>query len=64
MAHGQRFWIAYVSSSGEGGAKPHRRDWGETAANMANNAAYDWLAGNFLKYSGPLHPNDLPVDSS
>lgn len=63
MAYDPRFWIAYVSSSGEGGAKLHRRDWGETVANMANNAAYDWLAGNFLKYSGPLHPNDLPVDS-
>lgn len=22
------------------------------------------MAGNFLKYAGPLHPNDLPVDSN
>jgi hypothetical protein len=63
MAYDQRFWTAYVSSSGEAGAKLHRRDWGETVQNMANVGAYHWLAGNFLKYSGPLQWNDLPVDS-
>ena len=26
MAYDQRFWAAFVSSSGEGGAKLHRRD--------------------------------------
>ncbi len=59
----QRFWTAYVSSSGEGGAKLHRRDWGESVENMGNIGAYHWAAGNFLKYSGPLHSYDLPVDS-
>jgi hypothetical protein len=63
MAYDQRFWTAYVSSSGEGGAKLHRRDWGEIVENLANPAAYHWMAGNFLKYSGPLHAGDLPVDS-
>jgi hypothetical protein len=63
MAYDQRFWTAYVSSSGEGGAKLHRRDWGEIVENIANTSAYHWMAGNFLKYSGPLHANDLPVDS-
>ncbi|HEY4360047.1 MAG TPA: hypothetical protein VGN17_03720 [Bryobacteraceae bacterium] len=63
MAYDQRFWTAYVSSSGEAGAKLHRRDWGETVQNMANVGAYHWLAGNFLKYSGPLQWSDLPVDS-
>jgi hypothetical protein len=63
MAYDQRFRAAYVSSSGEAGAKLHRRDWGETVQNMANVGAYHWLAGNFLKYSGPLQWNDLPVDS-
>jgi hypothetical protein len=63
MAYDQRFWTAYVSSSGEGGAKLHRRDWGEIVENLANLAAYHWMAGNFLKYSGPLHAGDLPVDS-
>ena len=29
MAYDQRFAIAYVSSSGEGGAKLYRRNWGE-----------------------------------
>lgn len=29
MAYDPRFAIAYVSSSGEGGAKLHRRNWGE-----------------------------------
>ena len=62
MAYDQRFWTAYVGSSGEGGAKLHRRDWGEIVENIANTAAYHWMAGNFLKYSGPLHAND-PVDS-
>ena len=63
MAYDQRFWTAYVSSSGEGGAKLHRRIWGELVENVAAPNEYHWMAGNFLKYSGPLHVNDLPVDS-
>jgi hypothetical protein len=52
-----------VSSSGEGGAKLHRRDWGETVENVAGTSEYHWMAGNFLKYAGPLTWGDLPVDS-
>jgi hypothetical protein len=63
MAYDQRFWTAYVSSSGEGGAKLHRRDWGEIVENIASSGGYHWMAGNFLKYAGPLHWNDLPIDS-
>jgi len=63
MAYDQRFAIAYVSSSGEGGAKMHRRNWGELVENVAANSEYHWMAGNFLKYAGPLNWNDLPVDS-
>jgi hypothetical protein len=63
MAYDQRFWTAYVSSSGEGGAKLNRRDWGEIVENVAATSEYHWMAGNFLKYAGPLHWNDLPVDS-
>jgi hypothetical protein len=63
MAYDQRFAIAYVSSSGEGGAKMHRRAWGELVENVAANSEYHWMAGNFLKYAGPLNWNDLPVDS-
>jgi hypothetical protein len=63
MAYDQRFAIAYVSSSGEGGAKVHRRNWGELVENVAAANEYHWMAGNFLKYAGPLNWNDLPVDS-
>ena len=63
MAYDPRFAIAYVSSSGEGGAKLHRRNWGETVENVAGSGEYHWMAGNFLKYAGPLNWNDLPVDA-
>jgi hypothetical protein len=63
MAYDPRFAIAYVSSSGEGGAKLNRRNWGELVENVAATSEYHWMAGNFLKYAGPLHWNDLPVDS-
>jgi len=63
MAYDPRFAIAYVSSSGEGGAKLHRRDWGEIVENLTGTGEYHWMAGNFIKYGGPLNWNDLPVDS-
>ena len=63
MAYDQRFAVAFVSSSGEGGAKLHRRDWGEIVENVAGSNEYHWMAGNFLKYAGPLNWSDLPVDS-
>jgi hypothetical protein len=63
MADDNRFAIAFVSSSGEGGAKLHRRNWGEQVENVAAPNEYHWMAANFLKYSGPLTVNDLPVDS-
>ena len=64
MAFDQRFSLAFVGSSGEGGAKPHRRNFGELVENLAGTGEYHWMAGNFLKYAGPLTPNDLPVDSN
>jgi hypothetical protein len=63
MAYDPRFAIAFVSSSGEGGAKLHRRNWGELVENVAGAGEYHWMAGNFIKYAGPLTWNDLPVDS-
>ncbi len=63
MAYDPRFAIAYVSSSGEGGAKLSRRNWGEIVENVAGTQEYHWMAGNFLKYAGPLQWNDLPVDA-
>jgi hypothetical protein len=63
MAYDDRFATVFVSSSGEGGAKLHRRNWGEQVENVGAPNEYHWMAANFLKYSGPLHVNDLPVDS-
>jgi hypothetical protein len=63
MAYEPRLAIVFISSSGEGGAKLHRRNWGEQVENVAAPNEYHWMAANFLKYSGPLHVNDLPVDS-
>jgi hypothetical protein len=63
MAYDPRFAIAFIASSGEGGAKILRRKFGEQVENVASTSEYHWMAGNFLKYAGPLTPNDLPVDA-
>jgi (4-O-methyl)-D-glucuronate---lignin esterase len=63
LAYNPRFAIAFVSSSGEGGAKLHRRNAGEIVENVASSGEYHWMAGNFIKYAGPLNWGDLPVDS-
>nr|MDQ3010645.1 hypothetical protein [Acidobacteriota bacterium] len=64
MAYEPRLTIAFVSSSGAGGAKIHRRNnYGEMVENVAAPNEYHWMAGNYLKYAGPLTANDLPVDS-
>jgi beta-glucosidase len=63
MAYDSRFAIGYISSSGEAGAKLSRRNAGELVENVASSGEYHWMAGNFIKYAGPLHWNDLPVDA-
>ncbi|HEY3971724.1 MAG TPA: hypothetical protein VGM18_01905 [Candidatus Sulfotelmatobacter sp.] len=63
MANDARFAIAYISSSGEAGAKLFRRNFGEQIGNIAGTGEYHWMAGNFLKYAGPLTENDLPIDA-
>ena len=63
MANDQRFAIGYISSSGEAGAKLFRRNFGEQIGNIAGTGEYHWMAGNFMKYAGPLTENDLPVDA-
>ena len=63
MAYDQRFAIGFIGSSGEGGAKLHRRNWGELVENLTGSGEYHWMAGNFLKYGGPLNAGDLPVDA-
>jgi hypothetical protein len=63
MAYDPRFAIAYISSSGTGGAKLYRHVFGEQLENLAATGEYHWMAGNFLKYAGPLTAGDLPVDA-
>lgn len=62
-AFDQRFSMVLIGSSGEGGVKPHRRNWGEAVENLTGMGAYHWMAGNFLKYGGPKNGGDIPVDS-
>lgn len=63
MAYEPRFAIGFIGSSGAGGAKLHRRTFGEQTENVAGSGEYHWMAGNYIKYAGPLTPNDLPVDA-
>jgi hypothetical protein len=63
MMYDERFAIGYISSSGEGGLKLHRRNAGEIVENVAGAGEYHWMAGNFIKYAGPLTWKDLPVDA-
>ena len=50
MAYNPRFAIAFISSSGEGGVKLHRRNYGEIVENLTNSTEYYWMVGNFMKY--------------
>jgi hypothetical protein len=64
MAYEPRIAIGFISSSGAGGAKIHRRNnYGEMVENVAAPSEYHWMAGNYMKYAGPLTANDLPVDA-
>jgi lysophospholipase L1-like esterase len=65
-AFDERVAVAFVASSGEGGAKLHRHIFGEAVENLTGRGGYHWMAGNFLKYgaSDPcMTAADLPVDS-
>jgi hypothetical protein len=63
-----RVAVALVGSSGEGGAKLHRHDYGEAVENLTGGEYY-WMVGNFLKYGASdihgksMNASDLPVDS-
>jgi dienelactone hydrolase len=63
MAYDPRFAIGYISSSGEAGAKLYRHIFGEEVGNIAAAVSFHWMAGNFLRYDGPLNTGDLPVDA-
>jgi hypothetical protein len=61
MAYDERFSNGFISSSGQAGAKLHRRKYGEAIENIAALNEYHWMAGNYLKYAGRW--DQLPVDS-
>jgi hypothetical protein len=69
LAFEPRFAMALVGSSGEGGAKLHRRNFGEAVENLTGSGEYHWMAGNFLKYGtaestfGSKNAGDIPVDA-
>ena len=69
MAFDTRFAMVLVGSSGEGGAKLHRRNFGEAVESLTASGEYHWMAGNFLKYGaaessfGSKNAGDLPVDA-
>ena len=69
MAFDERFGMGLLASSGAGGTKIYRRNFGESLENLAGSGAYHWMAGNYIKYSaeessfGRRTADDLPVDS-
>lgn len=63
MAFDPRFSIGFIGSSGAGGAKPLRRNFGEKLENLTASGEYHWFAPEFLRYGGPLTLDDLPVDA-
>jgi hypothetical protein len=68
MAFEPRFAMGLIGSSGEGGAKLHRRNFGEAVESLTGGEYY-WMAGNFMKYGaseavfGSKTAGDLPVDA-
>lgn len=63
MAYDERFSLGFIGSSGAGGAKLLRRDYGERIGNLAAAGEYHWFAPAFLRYAGPQTEADLPVDA-
>lgn len=69
LAFDPRFAVGLIGSSGEGGAKLHRRNFGEAVENLTGSGEYHWMAGNFMKYGaseatfGSKNAGDLPVDA-
>jgi hypothetical protein len=69
MAYDTRFAVGLLASSGEGGTKLHRRNWGEQVENLTAAGEYHWMAGNFMKYGaseadfGSKNMGDIPVDA-
>lgn len=58
------FADANVSSSGAGGAKLMRRDFGERWENMASSGAFHWFTPNVMTYASDTRTTaDLPIDA-
>jgi len=51
MAFDRRFAMGLIASSGAGGTRLFRRNFGESLENLASSGAYHWMAGNYMKYS-------------
>jgi hypothetical protein len=62
MVYEPRILNGFVSSSGEGGAKLWRHLVGQSVESLSNAGEYYWMAGNFIRYGGPLTVDDLPID--
>jgi len=68
LAFEQRFAMGLIGSSGEGGAKLNRRNFGEAVESLTGGEYY-WMAGNFMKYGasqatfGSKNAGDIPVDA-
>ncbi|MEJ1237687.1 acetylxylan esterase [Chryseolinea sp. T2] len=63
MAFEPRFSLAFIGSSGAGGAKILRRIFGEQIENLCSSGEYQWFAGNFIRYASKLTAQDVPVDA-
>ena len=68
LAFEPRFAMGLIGSSGEGGVKLNRRNFGEAVESLTGGEYY-WMAGNFMKYGaseatfGSKNASDIPVDS-
>jgi hypothetical protein len=69
QAFDERVAVGLIGSSGQGGVKLSRHDFGEAVENLTSSGAYHWMAANYLKYGaaeatfGKKDAGDLPVDS-
>ena len=63
LVYEPRVLTGYVSSSGSGGAKLWRHLVGQQVESLAGAGEYYWMAGNLVKYGGPLTVDDLPADT-
>ncbi len=58
------FHDAHISSSGAGGAKLMRRDFGERWENMSGDGAFHWFTPNIMNYAREGRSvHDLPIDA-